>query len=140
MAETRIRSRRRAPGGRHSWDHSMANKTPQSYERHSPNHGRRRGATPTRQESRPGESAGGIAPPAARRTVRKPLGLHGSHRPAIRFEAEAPVSEQARRASSDADQEKPCPFLAWRSRLNLRMAQRTKWSLRRRRRGYNMDL
>src|SRR5450755_2266722 len=59
-----------------------------------------------------GESAGGIAPPAARRTVRKPLGLHGSHRPAIRFEAEAPVSEQARRASSDADQEKPCPFLA----------------------------
>src|SRR5664280_2249275 len=59
-----------------------------------------------------GESAGGIAPPAARRTVRKPLGLHGSHRPAIRFEAEAPVSEQARRASGDADQEEPCPFLA----------------------------
>src|SRR5947208_12607225 len=45
-----------------------------------------------------GESAGGISPPAARRTVRKPLGLHGSHRPAVGFEAEAPVSEQGREA------------------------------------------
>src|SRR5664279_2282057 len=34
------------------------------------------------------------------------------HRPAIRFEAEAPVGEQARKASSDTDQEEPCPFLA----------------------------
>src|SRR6266480_477931 len=48
---------------------------------------------------------GGISPPAARRTVRKPLGLHGSHRPAVRFEAEAPVSEQGREAPGDPGQE-----------------------------------
>src|SRR5262245_883234 len=54
----------------------------------------RRGA-PTGMSIELGESTGGIAPPAARRTVRKPLGLHGSHCPATGFEAEAPMSEQS---------------------------------------------
>ena len=38
-------------------------------------------------------SAGGISPPAAHRTVRKPLDLHGSHHPVSRPHAELPVGE-----------------------------------------------
>src|SRR6266568_4767326 len=49
---------------------------------------------------------------SSRRTVRKPLGLHGSHRPAIGFEAEAPVSEQSRVALGGAGQEFPCSSFA----------------------------
>jgi hypothetical protein len=43
-----------------------------------------------------GESAAGVSPAAARRTVRKPLGLHGSHRPASGLDAESPVGEEVR--------------------------------------------
>jgi hypothetical protein len=42
-----------------------------------------------------GESAAGVAPAAARRTVREPLGSHGSHRPAVWLDPEPPVGEQA---------------------------------------------
>src|SRR5216683_1331886 len=66
-----------------------------------------------RRPARPGESAGGISPPAARRTGLEPLGSSGSRRPAIRTCAESPVREQAGRSVGDLGQ--PChrtPFPA----------------------------
>jgi len=63
-------------------------------------------------EQRYGFDQGQVGAPAARRTVRKPLGLHGSHRPAIRFEAESPVSEQGWVAPGGAGREFLCSFLA----------------------------
>lgn len=45
--------------------------------RHARHHGQHR----SRPVQHLGESAAGVSPAAALRTVRKPLGLHGSHRP-----------------------------------------------------------
>ena len=55
------------------------------------------------------ESPGGVSPPGARRTRREPLSSPGSHRPAVRAHAEAPVREQAGLASGDVSDEPARP-------------------------------
>jgi hypothetical protein len=79
-----------------------------------------------REESRRGESH---PPPLAEPCVSLSaytVGLHGSHRPAGRFGAEAPVGEQPweRREASAISSRARCGRR--RSRLYLRMAQRTR--------------
>src|SRR5262249_25517847 len=44
------------------------------------------------------------------RTVREPLGSHGSHCPAVGAHAQTPVRKQPRLASSDARQPPSCPL------------------------------
>lgn len=51
--------------------------------------------------------AAGVAPAAARRTVREPLGSHGSHRPAVGLDAEPPVGEQVRVPASRGREQFP---------------------------------
>ncbi len=69
--------------------------------------GRSGGARQRSRAGAPGESAAGVAPAADRRTVREPLGSHGSHRPAVRLDAQPPVSEQVRVPASRGRQQFP---------------------------------